>query len=205
MQMEHDLKKLDSLEERLLTEILTPSFNSISNINKILSQNIDPNIAERFGNNSIHHAAKLGQARVLELLVEAGGDPTKANHTGQTALIIASRGATRGHSLCVEYLLRSGCDVNAIDYEGRISLRQAILASNVRSVELLLQFGSDLSWDEHLKIDSGEAVAIQFAWLCASYQPKIFNKLPERMRKIFAPHEKIIGILKASIPEGSVQ
>ena len=102
-------------EDRLMTEILKPTINSLSKIEKYMSENINSNRAERYGNNALHHAAKLGRIRVLKLLVKAGGDATKTNHSGQSTLIIASRGTKRGHCSCVKFLLQHGCDVNVID------------------------------------------------------------------------------------------
>ncbi len=210
-----------AVEDRLLTEILKPSFRSLTKIETYLSQNnIDPNKGSRYGNNAIHHAAKVGNIAVLRMLVDAGGDPRTLNHVGASPLIIASRGVERGHSSCVKYLLELddsyGIDVNAIDNEGRTALRQAILSSNVRSVELLLQHGSHLSWDEHDTFSSSknknpyddEPIAFRFAsWLSTQYQNHGSGNewyashivkliLPDAIvPKFFNPYEKILELL----------
>ena len=190
------LMKYDTIEERLLTEILKPTHNSLSKIENYLSQKIDINKTERNGNNALHHAAKLGRIRVLESIVKAGGDPTKTNHSGQTALIIASKGTKRRHSACVKFLIQNGCNVNTTDHEGRPALRQAILASNAKSVDLLLRFGNDLSWDEHSKLcsnESTESIALIFASTIHLSQPSIMNGLPQRIRNmvVTSSNEKI--------------
>lgn len=202
---EEILRRYETSEERLLSEI-EKRYTCLSKIKRLLAQKIDPNKLERYGNNnSLHHAAKLGKVSVLKLLVEAGGDPTNTNHTGQTALIIASRGTTRGHTSCVEYLLNHGCDVNAVDLEGRTPLRQAILASNLKSVELLLQFGSILSWNEHTKLNSEFAshlpVAITFAYSLRSSQVK---RIPRIIRKLFSSNERIISIIHSKMKEDAL-
>ena len=198
------LMKYDMIEERLLTEILKPTHKSLSKIKSYLTQNIDINKAERYGNNALHHAAKLGRRSVLEMLVKAGGDPTKTNHSGQTALIIASNGTKRGHSSCVKFLIQNGCNVNSTDHEGRTALRQAILASNVKSVDLLLQFGSDLSWEEHSKLCSNEnnnSVAFIFASSINVSQPGVMNHLPQKLRNMVSPNEKIKSLIYSKIHE----
>jgi len=196
---DQELIRYLSLEERLLTEIMIPSHQSTSKIRKILSHEIDVDIAKRFGNNAIHHASKLGYYNVLKLLVNAGGDPSRRNDSGQTALIIASRGTKRAHSKCVEYLLENQCDVNATDHEGRIALRQAILASNVKTVELLLQFGSNRSWggqSQHIAADRSP-MALQLALSRRPSRTKrLWQLLPSRLKNILSSNEKIISLLR---------
>ena len=200
---------------KLITEILKPSYNnSISKIESLLSKhNIDPNLTYLYGNNAIHHAAKLGKRRALQILIKEGdGDVTKTNKSGQTALMIASRGTKRRHTLCVEYLLAvNRWNINAIDHEGRTALRQAILAANVKSVELLLNHGSSMSWeDDHRMLlcrnDQFQPTAITMT-LELKKNVKVFcnslSLLPEQIRKVFNPYDKILYLLYAKIEENN--
>ena len=198
--------KLEILEDRLLSEILKPSINSIAKVEKYLSERIDPNNVFKYGNNAVHHAAKMGRKRVLERIIAAGGDPTKTNHIGQTALMIASRGSKRGHSSCVKFLLAvHSSNVNAVDHEGRTALRQAILGSNVKSVELLLRHGSDLSWDEQnifCSNDTSEPAAPVLATLLSGLNyGSTTTKLPGIVRKYLNPYDKIIALLNTKLKE----
>lgn len=193
---------------KLITEILKPSYNSISKIESLLStHDIDPNQAYIYGNNAIHHAAKLGKRRILQILIKEGCDATKTNKSGQTALMIASRGTKRKHTLCVEYLLSvNRWNINAIDHEGRTALRQAILAANVKSVELLLNHGSSMSWDEHRMLcrnDRSQPTAITMT-LKVKENVKVcksLSLLPEQIRKVFDPYDKILFLLYSKIEE----
>lgn len=193
----NDLKVRESLEgELLVMEILKPSYNSLSKITRLLqSKKVDPNKDYVYGNNAVHHAAKKGKKRVLELLVKAGGNCLKTNHSGQSALMIASRGTKRKHSLCVEYLLKlNHSNIDAIDHEGRTSLRQAILAANVRSVELLLFYGCAMSWEEHRLLysnDHSQPMALKMT--------RQLNKDVGMLRKVFNPYEKILSLLTSKI------
>jgi ankyrin repeat protein len=199
------LKQYETIEERLVTEILKPTIHSLPKIDKYLSKKIDLEKVYKYGNNAIHHAAKLGRRRVLEMLVKAGSDPAMTNYIGQTPLMIASRGTTRKHSSCVKFLLTlstNSCNVNAIDHEGRTALRQAILGSNVKSVDLLLKHGSDLSWDEHTVLCShykSEPIAPAFARSLSLNQRKVVQKLPKAIRKMISANEKIVLLLQSHL------
>ena len=65
----------------------------------------------------------------------------KTNHSGQeTVLFITSKERKRGHnSAYVKFLIKNGCNVNSTDHgEGRPALRQTILTSHAKLVDLLL-------------------------------------------------------------------
>ena len=235
--MSNNVEQLLSIEDRLLTEILKPTINSLSKIERYVScqqsscqqhqgqhSRVDPNKALRHGNDAIHHAAKMGRKRVLEILIKTGcGDPTRTNHTGQTALMIAARGTKRGHSSCVKFLLsldgnngngdgngdgNGCCDVNAIDHIGRTALRQAILSANLKSVELLLENGSDLSWDEHnnhmvhgrgRQEDKSVHIALAFAMSVSLKHEKVMSRPNILIRKFFSSNNKIMSLLQAKL------
>ncbi len=198
---EHEL-----LQEKLLIEVLKPSYNSLSKITKILAKKINPTEASVYGNNAIHHAAKLGKRRVLELLIDAGGDILRTNESNQTALMIAARGTKSNHSQCVECLLKvNGCNVNAVDNEGRTALRQAILAGNAKSVELLLNYGCNLSWEE-LRIRCSkelphQPMALKMAMKLNEKNKTIMRFVPQQVKHFFNPYEKIVFMLHSRIKD----
>jgi hypothetical protein len=115
-------------------------------------------------------------------------------------LIIAAKGRTSRHTACVRYLIESGCEVDVVDFIGRSALRQAILASNVESVELLLQYDCNLSWNEHTTLHPkhiSDPVALSFAYSIQRCQEMLIitSLVPGSIRKYVSSYEKIIQLL----------
>ncbi|XP_046750497.1 Usher syndrome type-1G protein homolog [Diprion similis] len=78
-------------------------------------------------------AAFEGNIDALRLLAARGGDPDKADYFGNTALHLA---AARGHRFCVNFLVKFGCNIWALDID-RHSARE-LAAINGR--DDILQF-----------------------------------------------------------------
>jgi ankyrin repeat protein len=90
------------------------------------------------GNTALVFAARSGNLRSAELLVEAGAE---VNHTaafGISATITAVHG---GNTRLVEYLLEQGADPNSAD-GGYTALHAAILSGNEAAVRVLLAHGA---------------------------------------------------------------
>ena len=71
---------------------------------------------------ALHGAAINGNKDVVQLLLDIGTDPNKANNTGWTALPGA---ACKGHKDVVQLLLDEGADPNTANTSGWTALHQA--------------------------------------------------------------------------------
>ena len=100
---------------------------------------------DRFGNgwNPITAAAMHDCQKMITFLLENGADINRANHRGETALMMVCRNAV-GKKKAIKLLLAAGADVNAADKEGQTALMG--LASENGYTELmhiLIKFGAD--------------------------------------------------------------
>jgi ankyrin repeat protein len=80
---------------------------------------------------------------MITFLLENGADINRANHRGETALMMVCRNAV-GKKKAIKLLLAAGADVNAADKEGQTALMG--LASENGYTELmhiLIKFGAD--------------------------------------------------------------
>ena len=99
-------------------------------------------LAGTAGVEELHRAARSGDLKRVELLIE-GGTPVNARDSlGGTALHDA---AWAGESEIVDYLIRAGADVNARHSEGQSTpLDYAVLMNRFEVVEILLAHGAKL-------------------------------------------------------------
>ncbi|KFB45575.1 hypothetical protein ZHAS_00013562 [Anopheles sinensis] len=86
-------------------------------------------------------AAAYGQSVSLAVLLKRGGDLTKTDRSGNSALHLA---ATGGHRECVECLLEAGCSVFEMNTAGRTPLDVAKLQREFEVVEVLERYEADL-------------------------------------------------------------
>ena len=70
-------------------------------------------------------AALVGDAALIERLLESGGDPESANADGQTALMLAARA---GSLPIARLLVERGADVNAKEKYGKENILPAEFA-----------------------------------------------------------------------------
>ena len=99
------------------------------------------NARDHEGVTPLAHAATLADAKMVQLLVEAGADVNLASGSGATPLMQAA-----GDPEKVRLLLASGAEVNAKSEMGRTPLLiAATFAGNVESVRLLLQAGGKVT------------------------------------------------------------
>ena len=68
-----------------------------------------------------------GSATAVLTLIDLGADPSRANHHGATALMLA---ASMGEKDCIRELLRVGADVNLTDIDGRNATSRAVPKSS---------------------------------------------------------------------------
>lgn len=104
-----------------------------------------PTTKDATGMPAILYACRVGDFRIVDLLVSAGAD-VNSRFMGGTPLHVA---AGRGHKAIVQYLAEKGADVTATDREGNTALHEACLfGRGWRSVEVasvLLERGADIT------------------------------------------------------------
>ncbi|KAJ8956111.1 hypothetical protein NQ318_016565 [Aromia moschata] len=137
------------------------------------------------GQAALHVAARLGQAEVVKVLLEAGANADQADVDGWTPLRAAAWGghtecfkitcggaagaaAWSGHEEIVRILLQNGANVNLTDHEGRTALIAAAYMGHSEIVEHLLNFGADIN---HADADGRTALSV--AALCAPRSPGV--------------------------------
>ncbi|CAG9761235.1 unnamed protein product [Ceutorhynchus assimilis] len=107
------------------------------------------NAVDKQGQNNtpLHLAAKNGQNKIVKVLLLCDAGMELKNYEGHTPLYLAAEG---GHHKVVSTLLENGANPNALNaITARISnketpLHMACYNNDVRSVELLLKFGTSI-------------------------------------------------------------
>ena len=137
--------------------------DSLKYLTTRLKEGMDPNIRDEHGENKdalLTYAARHRRWQAMEMLLEAGADvnirsvetiQTETINTpnvkfemqrgtfgGKTPLFVA---ASLEGSDIVEFLIKHGADVNAIDDAGNNALREAILTDRAETIRILLNAG----------------------------------------------------------------
>ncbi|GAU15112.1 hypothetical protein TSUD_08500 [Trifolium subterraneum] len=91
---------------------------------------------------SLVFATNKGDDMLLHHLLKKGSDPNEVDHkTGKTPLHVA---ASQGSDHCVVLLLEFGADPNIQDFEGNISLCEAMKGGHELVKKLLIDNGADM-------------------------------------------------------------
>eukprot|EP00002_Diphylleia_rotans_P038586 TRINITY_DN8800_c0_g1_i1.p1 TRINITY_DN8800_c0_g1~~TRINITY_DN8800_c0_g1_i1.p1 ORF type:complete len:454 (-),score=105.35 TRINITY_DN8800_c0_g1_i1:35-1396(-) len=98
----------------------------------------------KMGCKPIHLACRAGKEQTMILLVTSGANTREASIQGRTPLHeVCSGGIIKTHpghrARLASYLIENGCDINAVDRDGRTALHHACLARNDIVVLLLLE------------------------------------------------------------------
>lgn len=139
-------------------------------VSRLLNKGADPNIPNPEGYTPLMMAAQLHNAKLAELLMDAGANIHARNRFGETAIMLASyhgqtemvkqlyiRGAeinhsgwnpllyaaTGGHLDTIQLLLKGGADINAVSDNGSSALMMAVRNNHSDAVALLLKLGAD--------------------------------------------------------------
>ena len=80
-----------------------------------------------------------GNKEVVEMLLDAGADPSVQDELGNTASVLASE---NGHKEVVEMLLNVGVDPNVQDKYGETALMLALANGHKEIVNLLKKYGA---------------------------------------------------------------
>jgi uncharacterized protein len=84
----------------------------------------------------LHDAAETGDARLIQVLYDAGADVDVRDAEGRTPLMLAAHAKNAG---TLDRLLMLGADAKARDNDGLLALHWAALAGNVGAAAVLLE------------------------------------------------------------------
>jgi len=110
------------------------------------------------GKNALHHAASAGSVECIQVLMDAGASIHISTNDGSTALHLAAGSPNIGAKQCVEILLDAGISLDAKNDQDWTVLHFAAFSGRSKTVELLLEKGSD----PHL-IDTSRCTAYHLA------------------------------------------
>ncbi len=87
-------------------------------VNALLEKDVDPNLADNFGYNSMHKAACANNLSIMKKLEDHNGDIKAIAKDGATIMHCAAIGVTQGNEdwKLTEWLLKKGASYNAIDF-----------------------------------------------------------------------------------------
>ncbi|WP_234567367.1 ankyrin repeat domain-containing protein [Rhodohalobacter sp. 614A] len=103
-------------------------------LNVLLSEGASVDTVDQDGNTPLMVAAKIGNPRIVRILLAHNPDLNKKNSAGNTALMIASE---HGQTFVVEQLLAKGADENAKNAMGFTSLEIAKRNGHAAIVDIL--------------------------------------------------------------------
>lgn len=88
----------------------------------------------------LHVCSRMGNQKILEILLQNGADINAVDGEGRTAL---HYGAQSGHEEVVRALLKQKADPSILDHQGMSVMHVAVVNSQERIVILLLEAGVD--------------------------------------------------------------
>jgi ankyrin repeat protein len=117
--------------------------DDIAAVKLFLDSGMSPNAKDYFEYTALAHAANLGHAEIVKMLLGAGADANaKTKYYGRTPIILA---ALNDHLDVVKILLNSGADVNYIGTDGVNALIFAVDGDNLQIAGALLDAGADVN------------------------------------------------------------
>jgi len=107
---------------------------------ELVAQGDDLNAVNHYGWTALMHAARLGDADIVSLLLEHGAKIDVQDKDGWTALM---RAAAKGHDSVVKILLNHHAAMNLQDKDGYTALHWAAHRGHIVVVKQLLDAGAD--------------------------------------------------------------
>uniref|UniRef100_A0A8C6SVS9 Euchromatic histone-lysine N-methyltransferase 2 n=1 Tax=Neogobius melanostomus TaxID=47308 RepID=A0A8C6SVS9_9GOBI len=134
--------RVDSLDKEMRTPLLEAIINNHLEVARYLVQN-GACVYHEDGYTGLHHAAKLGNLEIVNMLLETGQVDVNCfqDSGGWTPIIWA---AEHKHIKVIKSLLNRGADVTINDKELNVCLHWAAYAGNVDIAEMVLNAGCSL-------------------------------------------------------------
>ena len=95
---------------------------------------------EQGGNTALMFAARSGDLRSTELLIEAGSNVNSVSAFGTSPVIMAVHG---GSAELINYLIEHGANIESNE-SGHTALHAAVLRGNLKAVDVLIKHGANL-------------------------------------------------------------
>uniref|UniRef100_A0A671WR85 Euchromatic histone-lysine N-methyltransferase 2 n=1 Tax=Sparus aurata TaxID=8175 RepID=A0A671WR85_SPAAU len=134
--------KVDAQDKDMRTPLLEAIINNHIEVAHYLIQN-GACVYHIDGYTGLHHAAKLGNLEILNMLLETGQVDVNAQDSGGWTPIIWA--AEHKHITVIKALLNRGADVTINDKELNVCLHWAAYAGSVDIAELVLNAGCSLA------------------------------------------------------------
>lgn len=114
--------------------------NDLLGVVTLLKNGADVNARDILGNRPLLHAARLGAAEMVRILLEAGADPN-VKGLGYTPLGIA---ALNGYAQVADWLLQFGAHVDKRSDNGLTPLMNASLTNKVQVIKVILRYDTEV-------------------------------------------------------------
>ncbi len=120
-------------------------------VRQLLAENPDAELKGAAGRRALLHAAGVGNAEMLEVLLDRGADAnTRAKDAiARTPLMLAAAG---GHLEAIDILISRGAKLDTRDRGGKTALAWATLQGRTGAVERLLDKGADVNARDNGKV-----------------------------------------------------
>jgi ankyrin repeat protein len=111
----------------------------------LLESKANPNhVLSMSGCNALQFAAQQGNDKILEVLIEFGGDCHVRDHHNDTALIVCAQQSTPNHVRCMQMLIAQGVDVNVHGKNEETALTYSAQNGCTENARLLINAKADL-------------------------------------------------------------
>ena len=95
---------------------------------------------DKNGDSALLYECRMGNLKIVKMLLEHGANPQTSNMEGNTPLHISSR---RGYASIVQLLLEYGADESIQNEHGETALMYAAYSGDLRSVKALIEAGAN--------------------------------------------------------------
>eukprot|EP00960_Hanusia_phi_P050249 760095-Hanusia_phi.AAC.2 len=182
----NEAKKAASENKKTLDDVRESAINLAKFLGYLGSQALDQ-LDQQLGHDketALMHASSVGDARMTELLLDAGCKVNFVNEHGDTALLLAAR---NGHAACLDLLLKRNGDATLPNKQKETALMHAskygqlecvkMLLSLEKANELIKQKNKTGATSIHLAADNGQDSVI--AYMCEQVAVEFFLNLSD--------------------------
>lgn len=124
----------------------------------------DVNSKDKYGQSTLHHAAKCNDVKMIEYLLSKRADVNIVQMNELTPLHLAvQENVDDSHYRSIRMLLKNGANINACTKYGRTPLQMSTFQNNFKTVELLLNYKADV------KIKNTQGICPLFNAVCQNH------------------------------------